>query len=208
MIFPGILSNIQLPLLGRAALWLCVPASEAEAIAGDLAEEYFGDRLPRLGFRRARHWYNSQALRSAVPLLMTRWRRGELAGLLLAAIVAILVPLRLADVLWAFIYSQIPLKASLRWAAAMWIVNLLIAISGAAILSYHLGHNLANHLAMYQRTVRSAAMLAILTLACAVISVMVARGHAPAWYVEALLIAVPAVCFARHALLAVTTQRE
>jgi len=187
---------MKLPLLGRAALWLCVPASEAEAIAGDLAEEYFGDRLPRLVNR----WYLSQAVRSAIPLLVTRWRRGELAGVLLGALVAILVPLRLADVLWAFVHSQIPLKAGLRCAPAFWLANLAIEICGAGILSYNL--------AVGPRSVRSAAMLSILALGCAGVSVVVARGHAPAWYVEALLIAVPLVCFARHAWFAMTAPRR
>jgi hypothetical protein len=163
-----------MPWIGRAALWLCAPSEDAEAIAGDLAEEYFGDRLARMGPWRANRWYVSQAVRSAVPLLMSRWRRGELAGLVAAAMVTILAPLRLADLLWVFVHSHVPLKADLTWSAGIWIANVVIAACGAAILGYG------------ARTLRSAVTLAILALACAGVSVVMSAGRVPAWYIVTL----------------------
>jgi len=168
----------RLPWFGRAALWLCAPSGDAEAIAGDLAEEYFGDRLPRLGLWGANRWYVSQALRSAVPLLVSRWRRGELAGLMAAAMVTILAPLRVADLLWAFVHSQVPLKADLKWSAGIWIANLVIAIGGAAVLGYG------------ARNLRSAVTLAILGIACAGVSVGMSAGRVPAWYIVTLTITI------------------
>jgi hypothetical protein len=170
------------PWLGRATLWMCMPAEDAEAIAGDLAEEYFGDCLPRMGLRRANRWFNSQALRSALPLLVSRWRRGELAGLIAGALVTILSPLRLADLLWSFVHSQVPLKADLNWAAGFWIANLVIAMCGAYVLR------------LAAKEWRTAVTLAILAFACGGASIAMSAGHAPDWYVTTLLIAIPGVC--------------
>jgi len=160
--------------IAYAALWLCAPADDAEAILGDLEEEFAGQRL-------SRRWLVSQAVRSAVPLLMTRWRRGELAGLIAAALVAILAPLRLADLLWAFVRSQVPLKASLDWPAWMWMVNLALAMTGAAILG------------MGTRTMRSAISLAILGVICGAISVWMSGADVPGWYVAALCAGIPVI---------------
>lgn len=150
--------------IARSALWLCAPAEDAEAIFGDLEEEC-------ACFRRSNRWLLSQALRSAAPLLLTRWRRGELAGLIAASIVAILIPLRLADALWAFVRSQVPLKTDLSWPAWMWIVNLAIALVGAAILGRG------------ARSMRAAVSMAILGAACGGLSAMMTRAQVPAWYV-------------------------
>jgi hypothetical protein len=148
----------------RGLLYLCAPTEHVDAIIGDLTEEHCGADL----------WLASQALRSVVPLLIARWRRGELAGLIAVSMVTILAPLRLADLLWAFVHSQVPLKADLHWSAGIWIVNLLIAICGAALLGYH------------ARNLRTAAALAILALGCAGMSVAMSTGHPPLWYIAAL----------------------
>jgi hypothetical protein len=174
--------------IGRTILWFCAPTEDAEAIAGDLAEEYFGDCLPRMGLRRANRWYVSQAIRSAVPMLISRWRRGELAGLIAAALVTILAPLRIADLLWAFVHSQIPLKADLQWPAWIWIANLVIATCGAAILGYG------------ARTWRSVVTLSVLALFCAGISMAMSTGHAPVWYIATLSLMLSSVIPTVHIL--------
>ncbi len=160
--------------IAYAALWLCAPAEDAEAIFGDLEEEYVGLRL-------SRRWLVSQAVRSAVPLLVTRWRRGELAGLIAAAMITILAPLRLADLLWAFIRSQVPMKTDLSWPSWMWTVNLILAIAGAAILG------------IGARSMRSAVSLAILGAACGPISLFMTGAVVPGWYVALLCSAIPSV---------------
>lgn len=61
------------PRLARGLLrWAAPPGGEAEAIVGDIEEEYRVDVLPRLGSRASQRWYWSQVARSAVPLIGSR----------------------------------------------------------------------------------------------------------------------------------------
>lgn len=158
--------------IAKFLLWLCAPADHADAILGDLIEECRG----------AGGWFLSQTIRSAVPLLVLRWRRGELAGMLATALCAILVPLRLADGLWSFVHSQVPRKTDLNWSIGFWFVDLAIAICGAWVLR------------LAAREMRTATIQAILGFACAAVSIVMSAGRVPAWYAIALLIAVPAAC--------------
>jgi hypothetical protein len=167
--------------IARALLWFCAPVEHVDAILGDLIEEYRGAHL-------AHGWLLSQSLRSAAPLLLTRWRRGDLAGLIAAAMVTILAPLRLADLLWAFVHSQIPLKADLQWPTWIWIANLVIAMSGAVVLGYG------------ARTSRSVVTRALLALACAGISMALSTGHAPVWYITTLSLMLSGVIPTVHIL--------
>ncbi len=91
-------------MIVRAVLWLCAPECDVETIAGDLDEECSMHR-------RGSWWRTIQAIRSAGPLLAMRWRSGELPVALLTAMLAVAIPLRIADVFWALIHSLVPLKA-------------------------------------------------------------------------------------------------
>ena len=157
-------------MIVRAVLWLCAPESDAETIAGDLFEEMR---------ERGRWWRMQQALRSAGPLLVMRWRSGELRLALLASILAVAAPLRIADAFWAFVHSQVPLKADTTWPAPVWISNLVIGCVGAWIAARSLGRFTAR-------------AFAFISIAGAGFSILAGIGRAPAWYVAALSILVPA----------------
>jgi hypothetical protein len=93
------------PLLGRAILRLCLPASERESIPGDLEEEF------ALRGRGARKWYLRQAVLSAAPALAMRWRRGEMQELLALLIAIFVMPVVLMLAGGRFVLSHVPLKA-------------------------------------------------------------------------------------------------
>ena len=93
------------PWLGRAILWLCLPASERESIPGDLLEEF----VTRGG--DARHWYLRQALRSAIPALGIRWRRGEAQELLALILILFIMPFAILLGGGTFVLSHVPRKA-------------------------------------------------------------------------------------------------
>ncbi len=57
------------PRLSRAVLRQAARLTYAEALIGDLEEEFLTHRVPELGVFRARLWYRRQALRSLPPLL-------------------------------------------------------------------------------------------------------------------------------------------
>ncbi len=100
------------PLIGRLLLRAIVPRADYEYVAGDLLEEFHLIMLPSLGMAGARRWYWSQALRSALPFLLLRLRRGALASDLFFAQLAVVVPMALLHLLWTFVLSQVPLRAS------------------------------------------------------------------------------------------------
>ena len=153
-------------MIVRAVLWLCAPESDAETIAGDLFEE-FG------ALHRSRYWLIRQSLQSVIPLLIMRWRSGELSAVLLAAIIAVAIPPRIADLFWAFIHSQIPLKADTSWSASVWVCNLVVASAGVTIAARSLGR-------------RAARIFSLLSIAAALFAFSIGVGCAPAWVLAAL----------------------
>ena len=159
-------------MIVRAVLWFCATESDAETIAGDLHEE-------SVALRRTRWWLVRQTIRSAIPLLMMRWRSGELPSASLAAILAVTVPLRIADAFWAFIHSLVPLKADISWPAPIWIANLVLVCGCASITARGLG----------RETGRAFALISIATAALAISTGI---GRAPLWYFAAVLILIPA----------------
>jgi hypothetical protein len=134
------------PRLGRALLWLALPAPEREAVAGDLHEEFLTVVVPRRGARRARGWYWGQVLRSLGPLLALRWQRRSRVALLAgsaAAVLATLPPLLLGEALRRFVLSQVPLRASgepgAGYVAGMAALGLLLAGLGARAGAHWVG---------------------------------------------------------------------
>ena len=100
------------PAWAQLVLWAVAGENEAEFVMGDLHEEFLllcADRGRSAGSR----WYVRQVLRSAATLLGLRFRSGEAAHLLAAALIAVAMPLLLLDRLWSFVYSHIPLKDGL-----------------------------------------------------------------------------------------------
>lgn len=113
---------MSLPAGVRALIWLSAPRVEAEALLGDLEEEGGGVR-----------WFWSQALRSTGPLLAVRWRSGELPLVTLLALLAGGLALLSLDRLWAFVFSQVPLKDGLeRPEAVLWFNFLFVTAANVA----------------------------------------------------------------------------
>lgn len=98
------------PPLARRLLMLSLPAAERESIPGDLDEEFEILVTTGTSVSMARNWYRRQVWRSFVPLLATRWRRAEIQENAIVVLLAVGVPLRALDLLWAFVLSQVPLK--------------------------------------------------------------------------------------------------
>jgi len=169
-------------MIVRAVLWLCAPECDVETIAGDLYEEFNKHQ-------RGRWWRTMQAIRSAGPLLSMRWRSGELPVAILTAMLAVAIPLRIADVFWALIHSLVPLKADTSWATPVWLSNLAIACIGALVGARIVGRHTAR-------------VFALLSIGGVAFSMFAVVGRAPLWYVAALSILIPAA-----ALIAGETRR-
>lgn len=92
-------------------------------VLGDLVEEY-GERSAA-GPWAARRWLAWQVLRSLWPAM----RSGLHAHLL-----GIALPLIALDRLWAFVYSQVPLKAGLGRTSEMLAINVLVCVLCAWIM--------------------------------------------------------------------------
>jgi hypothetical protein len=120
------------PALARLLLWAAAGEGQAEFVAGDLHEEFLLLCAAR-GRRAGRRWYAAQVLRSLLALLAMRFRSGEAAHLVAAALLAVALPLLLLDRLWSFVYSQIPFKDGLDRAPGFWAANLLCVCVCAAV---------------------------------------------------------------------------
>jgi hypothetical protein len=154
--------------------------SEAEFVAGDLAED-FGAIFAQRGRRGARRWYAWQVVRSAPALMALRMRSGELTGAVLRAVIGVLLPLVALDRLWRFVYSQIPLKDSVERAPALLAANVLLV----ALCSWMT--------AWQPRTApRREGLEAVAALVAVALGVRAAVGAAPEAYILCLLLAAPA----------------
>jgi hypothetical protein len=167
------------PVLARALLLAVAGDEEAEFVAGDLQEE-FALLCASRGRPAGMRWYWRQVVRSAMTLLALRMRSGELTHVLMASVVAGALPLLALDRLWCFVYSQIPLKDGPERAPIFLAANLLCVCFCAAI-----GGSTA-------RTIQQAAAIAFTSLAAAAFAMWAAVGAAPAVYVIAGLLGVPA----------------
>jgi hypothetical protein len=120
------------PAWAQFVLWAVAGENQAEFVAGDLHEEFLLLCAAK-GRPTGTRWYVRQVLRSATTLLGLRFRSGEAAHLVAAALVAVAMPLLLLDRLWSFVYSHIPLKDGLERAPGFWVANLVCVCVCAAI---------------------------------------------------------------------------
>jgi hypothetical protein len=123
------------PRLARGLLLLSLPASERESIPGDLEEEFAILLASGTSVAAARAWYWRQARRSAAPLLGTCWRRAEIQENVVVVLLAFAAPLRVLDLLWAFVLSQVPLKVD----AIRPVEFLALSLTAACILGLACG---------------------------------------------------------------------
>jgi hypothetical protein len=66
----------------RFATWLletALPPGEADAVSGDLCEEFTLFVVPRRGMRAAYWWYCWQVARSLGPIVLRSWQRATVA---------------------------------------------------------------------------------------------------------------------------------
>jgi hypothetical protein len=131
------------PLLARALLAAVAGETEAECVAGDLAEE-FAHRRNAFDRHSANRWYAWQVIRSVAPLLGVRIRSGELSRAVLSGAFAAALPLMLLDRLWCLVYSQIPLKDGVDRAPEFLAINVVLlcvcaAVTGSLTRSVHCG---------------------------------------------------------------------
>lgn len=180
--------------VGRWLLWLCVPAFLEQAVSGDLEEEYVTAVLPQRGSWWAAWWYLGQVVRSVVPLLRMQWR-GDLPAVALLAMVAVPLPLALLELLWAFVYSQVPLKADLvrGWQA--------VAVNAAVLAAFSAT---AGALAASLPTSgwwRAVVLLALCELAWTALVLAVSPAATPRGYAALLLLLSPGTCLAGAALI-------
>jgi hypothetical protein len=120
------------PAWAQFVLWAVAGENEAEFVMGDLHEEFLL-LCESQGRRAGARWYGRQVLRSAGTLLGLRFRSGEAAHLVAAALIAVAMPLLLLDRLWSFVYSHIPLKDGLDRAPGFWIANVVCVCVCAAL---------------------------------------------------------------------------
>jgi hypothetical protein len=151
--------------------------SEAEFVAGDLAED-FGCIFRQRGPGAARRWYAWQVARSAPALMVLRMRSGELTGTVLRATLGVLLPLVALDRLWRFVYSQIPLKDGFERAPVMLTVNVLLV----ALCSWMAGWR-------PQGAPRRSGPEAVAAVVAVAFGVGAGVGDAPAAYIVCLLLA-------------------
>jgi len=120
------------PAWALLVLWAVAGENEAEFVAGDLHEEFLL-LCAAEGRSTGSRWYARQVLRSAATLLGLRFRSGEAAHLVAAALVAVAMPLLLLDRLWSFVYSSIPFKDGLERAPGFWAANVVCVCVCAAV---------------------------------------------------------------------------
>jgi hypothetical protein len=166
------------PAWARFVLWAVAGENEAEFVAGDLHEEFLL-LCAAHGRATGSRWYARQVLRSATTLLGLRFRSGEAAHLLAAALVAVAMPLLLLDRLWSFVYSHIPLKDGLERAPGFWAANLIcVCVCAAACGSL-------------AQSLPRAAGVALAAAAGAACALWCSAAPAPAVYASLVIMAAP-----------------
>jgi hypothetical protein len=184
------------PLVAYALLFALAGAAEAECVAGDLEEEY-GLLRQSIGPAAAARWYVKQVLRSAGPLLELRIRTGELTQAMLLAALGIAAPLIALDRLWAFVYSNIPLKDGLERSPALWTVNAVVVVAAAILMGLALRRAPG---AAPRNALSRVFALAFAIVIAAAISMWVSVGAAPALYAAVIALAAPAATFLSFSL--------
>lgn len=158
-------------------LRLLVPDADAEAIEGDLFEEFTFVVAPRHGALIARRWYWRQVLKSSVSLAKLRIRRGEAAPLVAAAAAGVVLPLVGLETLWSIVLSLVPLKtATIRPDAFLW-ANVLVTLLGSIVAGL-LTESRSSRLLAGLSLVCAAPFLATQPLWCALLLLSVAPAGA------------------------------
>jgi hypothetical protein len=122
----------------RLTAWLLeftLAASDRDAVAGDLWEEFNTHVLPQRGAITARWWYRWQVARSLAPIFFRSWEKASLAraaGALTAAAAASTLPATALVLLRSFVLQQVPLKATAEPSLAF-IVTLAVVVVGAGV---------------------------------------------------------------------------
>jgi len=129
--------------LPRFATWLLeatLPPSEADAVCGDLCEEFTVFVVPQRGKLAANFWYCWQVARSLGPIVLRTWQRATVTRSTVAitcAALAATVPATVLVLLRTFTLQQVPLKttaeASLLFAAILAAVIVAGIWLGAAV---------------------------------------------------------------------------
>ena len=109
------------PRMATALLVLVTPSDTRAVVEGDLLEEFLSIAQPN---RAA--WYWKQVLRSAVPMLVMRFRQPDWHTAL-CTLVIYAVPVRMLDFLWKFVLSQVPLKEAAIRPAEFLMIHMALA---------------------------------------------------------------------------------
>jgi hypothetical protein len=115
----------------RLTTWLleATQLPEAEAIAGDLCEEFQQHVAPTHGALWARCWYWSQVARSIAPLYVRSWQRASLtraSAALMSAAAAATIPTAALLAVRGFALSQVPLKTTAEFSATFAAIVLVV----------------------------------------------------------------------------------
>ena len=163
------------PRFATALLLLVTPSNSRAEVEGDLLEEFLTISQPQ---RAA--WYWKQVLLSCFPMLTIRIRQPDWHTALCTMLIYA-IPVRMLDFLWAFVLSQVPLKAA--------------AIRPVEFLTVHIA--LACLCAITSQAVLSRVNAFWLMLASLLILFSV-PAMLPAWF-WMTLVGVPSVCSAAFA---------
>jgi hypothetical protein len=170
---------VKPPAWAQFVLWAVAGEEEAEFVAGDLHEEFL-QICAAQGRAAGVRWYGRQVLLSAGALLGLRFRSGEAAHLLAAALIAVAMPLLLLDRLWSFVYSHIPFKDGLDRAPLFWVAN-VVCVSVCAAVCGSLAHSFSRAMGV--------ALAAAVGAACAL---WCGTAAAPLAYAGLVILAAPA----------------
>ena len=122
----------------RIAAWLLertLAASDRDAVAGDLCEEFNVYIVPERGALVGRWWYRWQVARSLAPLVFRSWERASLQRAAAAAVSAAAVatvPAALLTMLRTFVLQQVPLKTTAELSVAFGLALLMLVLVTAA----------------------------------------------------------------------------
>jgi hypothetical protein len=168
--------------VSRAFEWL-LPEAVAEALVGDLLEEYAA-RVRTAGSRRAGLWYWGQVARSVAPSLHTALRRRDWVPAWVVAFVA-----------YSFAVSA---EDSARLSVAK--VATHTAIDAIPVLIVALGTIVLMAYAAERVRAGAALALALLVALIAVLHLVTAAHGMPLWYRLTFLVTGPAAVLAGRAL--------
>jgi hypothetical protein len=102
----------------RFANWLLeavLPPAEADAVSGDLCEEFTVFVVPQRGRLGASFWYCWQVARSLGPIVLRTWQRATVSRASVAVVGAALattLPAGVLVLLRTFTLQQVPLKTT------------------------------------------------------------------------------------------------